>query len=224
MTRASNLAYQNIRDWIISGSFQPGERLLEEELAHRTGVSRTSIRDSLRRLSAEGLVRTEGHKGTFVMQLSSTEIDEIFQLRAVLEGHATALAAINGQEHHWQALAEVATAIDHQLTHPEASDAERYARFQASNTRFHDIILEASGSQRLQSLTRSLIELPLVTMKQHAWPGEVRIRRSNEQHWEIIESLRARDPLLSRLRVQTHIITARPQAMRRQPVLPIDML
>ena len=61
-------------------------------------------------------------------------------------------------------------------------------------------------------------------MKQHAWPGEVRIRRSNEQHWEIIESLRARDPLLSRLRVQTHIITARPQAMRRQPVLPIDML
>lgn len=224
MTRASTLAYNTIREWIISGSFQPGERLLEEELAHRTGVSRTSIRDSLRRLHAEGLVCTQANRGTFVTQFSSTEIDEIFQLRAVLEGHATALAAINGQEHHWQALADVATAIDQQLAQPEASDAQRYARFQASNARFHDIILQASGSQRLQGLARSLIELPLVTMKQHAWPGEVRIRRSNQQHWEIIESLRARDPLLGRLRVQTHIITARPLAMLSQALMPIDML
>ena len=109
MTRASSLAYNTIRELIISGSVQPGERLLEEELANRAGVSRTSIRDALRRLSAEGLVHTEANRGTFVAQLNSTEVDEIFQLRAVLEGHATALAAINGQPHHWDTLAEVAT-------------------------------------------------------------------------------------------------------------------
>ncbi len=224
MTRASSLAYNAIRGQIISGSFQPGERLLEEELAHRVGVSRTSIRDALRRLSAEGLVRTESNRGTFVAQLSSAEVDEIFQLRAVLEGHASALAALHGQPHHWQALAEVATDIDDQLAQTEASDADRYTRFQACNTRFHDILLQASGSARLQSLSRSLIELPLVTMKQHTWPGEVRIRRSNLQHWEIIESLRARDPLLARLKMQTHIISARPLAMLSQTLMPIHML
>ena len=109
MTRASSLAHNTIRELIIGGSFQPGERLLEEELAHRVGVSRTSIRDAIRRLEAEGLVRTEANRGTFVAQLSSTEVDEIFQLRAVLEGHATALAAIHGQPEHWEALSKVAS-------------------------------------------------------------------------------------------------------------------
>jgi DNA-binding GntR family transcriptional regulator len=159
-----------------------------------------------------------------VAQLNSTELDEIFQLRAVLEGHATALAAIHGQPHHWDALAEVATEIDQQLAQPAMTDADRYTRFQTCNTRFHDILLQASGSPRLQSLARSLIELPLVTMKQHTWPGEVRIRRSNLQHWEIIESLRARDPLLGRLKMQTHIISARPLAMLSQSLMPVHML
>lgn len=224
MTRASSLAHNTIRELIISGSFQPGERLLEEELAHRVGVSRTSIREALRRLSAEGLIRTEANRGTFVAQLSSSEVDEIFQLRAVLEGHATSLAAIHGQQHHWDALAEVATEIDLQLAQAELSEVDRYTHFQTCNTRFHDILLQASGSPRLQTLARSLIELPLVTMKQHTWPGEVRIRRSNMQHWEIIESLRIRDPLLGRLKMQTHIISARPLAMLSQTLMPIHML
>jgi DNA-binding GntR family transcriptional regulator len=110
------------------------------------------------------------------------------------------------------------------LAQPASSEAERFAAFQVSNTRFHDIILQASGSRRLQTLTRSLIELPLVTIKQHAWPGEVRIRRSNEQHWEIIEALRDRDPLLGRLRMQAHIITARPKAMLTRALMPLDLV
>jgi DNA-binding GntR family transcriptional regulator len=224
MTRASSLAHNTIRELIISGSVQPGERLLEEELAHRVGVSRTSIRDAIRRLEAEGFVRTEANRGTFVSQLSSSEVDEIFQLRAVLEGHATALAALHGQPEHWEALSQVATEIDHQLTQPEVPDSDRYTSFQTCNTHFHNILLQASGSKRLQSLARSLIELPLVTMKQHTWPGEVRIRQSNKQHWEIIESLRARDPLLGRLKMQTHIISARPLAMLNQSLMPIHML
>lgn len=224
MTRASSLAYDTIRQLILDGQFQPGARLLEEELAQRVGVSRTSIRDCLRRLAGEGLVRTEGNRGTFVTEFSNAEVDEIFQLRAVLEGHATALAAVHGQPEHWDAMAEVATDIDQQLAQPADTDAQRFALFQQSNTRFHDILLQASGSRRLQTLARSLIELPLVTIKQHAWPGEVRIRRSNAQHWEIIESLRSGDPLLARLRVQAHIISARPKAMVSRLLMPLDML
>lgn len=223
MTRASSFAYESVRSQILDGSFKPGERLLEEDLAHRLGVSRTSVRDGLRRLAGEGLVRTEANRGTFVMEFSSSEVDEIFQLRAMLEGHATALAALHGQDSHWQALAEAATDIDEQLARPDADDAERHMQFQQSNMRFHEVILQASGSRRLQSLTRSLIELPLVTIKQHVWPGEVRIRRSNEQHWELIAALRARDPLLSRLRVQAHILSARPRAMVSQALQSVTL-
>jgi DNA-binding GntR family transcriptional regulator len=61
-------------------------------------------------------------------------------------------------------------------------------------------------------------------MKQHNWPGEVKVRRSNEQHREIIAALRARDPLLARLQVQSHIIHARPKAMTEQPLAPVALL
>lgn len=216
MTRASTLAYDSVRSAILAGSFRPGERLLEEELAQRLGVSRTSVRDALRRLAGEGLVHTESNRGTFVIEYSNAEIDEIFQLRAMLEAHATALAAQHGTAEHWDALAEAAAEIDRQLARPADDEAQRFLQFQQSNMRFHELILQASGSRRLQAITRSLIELPLVTIKQHAWPGEVRIRRSNEQHWELIEALRARDPLLGRLRAQTHILSARPRAMAQQ--------
>ncbi len=223
MTRASSLAYDTVRQLILDGSFAPGERLVEEDLAQRVGVSRTSIRDSLRRLAGEGLLHTEANRGTFVAELSAQEIDEIFQLRAVLEGHATALAAVHGQPEHWDELTRAADAID-ELLQKDLDPKAFFLGFQASNTRFHQILLEASGSKRLQALSKSLIELPLVTMKQHNWPGEVRVRRSNEQHREIIAALRNRDPLLARLQVQSHIITARPRAMVETSQRPVALL
>ena len=223
MSRASSLAYDSVRQFILDGRFLPGERLVEEDLAQRVGVSRTSIRDSLRRLAGEGLVRTVANRGTFVAEMSSVEIDEIFQLRAVLEGHATALAALNGKEEHWGQLEQKADEID-ALLDQDLDPKAFFLGFQASNTAFHAILLQASGSVRLQSLAKSLIELPLVTMKQHNWPGEVKVRRSNEQHREIIAALRARDPLLARLQVQSHIIHARPKAMTEQPLAPVALL
>jgi DNA-binding GntR family transcriptional regulator len=213
MSRQSTHAYNTVRAWILDGEFQPGQRLLEEELAQRVGVSRTSLRDSLRRLEADGLVRTETNRGTFVLQLGTEEVDEVFQLRAMLEGHAAQLAALHGDSADWDELEVVAGEIDGLLARPQESESALVAGFQACNTRFHLALLRASRSTRLQAMARNLIELPLVTLKQHAWPGEVRVRRSNAQHWDLIQALRARDPVLARLSMQSHILTARPRAM-----------
>ena len=75
------------------------------------------------------------------------------------------------------------------------------------------MLLRASRSTRLQAMARNLIELPLVTLKQHGWPGEVQVRRSNAQHRDLIRALRANDPVLARLSMQSHILSARPRAM-----------
>jgi len=61
-------------------------------------------------------------------------------------------------------------------------------------------------------------------MKTHNWPGEVSVRRSNQQHLEIIEALRARDPLLAKMRTQTHIISTRPKAMVENSQIMLGLL
>ncbi len=216
MTRASTIAYKTVRQLILEGAYAPGQRLLEEELASRVGVSRTSLRDCLRRLSGEGLVRIEANRGTFVASHSSEEIEEIFQLRAVLEGHATALAAVHATAQDLDELTVIATEIDTLLARSDLTDADLFSAFQVCNSRFHFCILRASGSQRLLSMSTALLELPLVTMKEQMWPGQVSVRRSNEQHWEIIQALRSKDPLLSRLLLQTHIMSTRPRVMKAE--------
>jgi DNA-binding GntR family transcriptional regulator len=224
MTRASDIAYKTIRSLILDGSYAPGQRMIEEELAQRVGVSRTSVRDSLRRLASDGLVHTEPSRGTFVANLSATEIDEIFQLRSMLEGHATALAALNAQPQDLDELESITADIEDLLRRADLAPGELFSRFQASNSSFHGIILRASGSLRLQALAKPLIELPLVLMKNHNWPGEVSVHRSNQQHMEIIEALRARDPLLGKIRIQSHIISTRPRAMVEKSLLPLNLL
>lgn len=224
MTRASDIAYKTIRSLILEGRYVPGQRMIEDELAQRVGVSRTSVRDSLRRLVNDGLVRTEPNRGTFVTDLSTTEIDEILQLRAILEGHAAAQAALNAKPEDLDELERIVADIEAQLDRADRPPEELFARFQSSNNEFHSAILRASGSQRLQALAKPLIELPLVLMKNQNWPGEVSVRRSNQQHMEIIEALRARDPLLGKLRTQSHIMSTRPRAMVEESLLNLNLL
>lgn len=216
MSSQSTLAYEALKRWILDGEYEPGQRLVEEDLARRVGVSRTSIRDGLRRLAADGLVRTEASRGTFVLELVESEVDEVFQLRAMLEGHGAALAAQRGTVAHFEALASIAGEIDALLARQDLAESALYAQFQARNLDFHLTLLDASGSTRLQAMARNLLEVPLVALKQHSWPGEVSVRRSNAQHWELIDALRARDAVLARLSVQSHILAARPRAVVAQ--------
>jgi DNA-binding GntR family transcriptional regulator len=83
--RLSDQVTDSLRDAIISGKLAAGERLLETDLADRYGVSRDSLRAALRQLDAEGLVITRPRKGTFVVELTETDLEEIYTLRLALE-------------------------------------------------------------------------------------------------------------------------------------------
>lgn len=88
MSKASQKAFTAIRGKILSGEFPPGSHLKEEELAEVCGVSRTPIRDALRALAGEDYVKIVPNHGTYVSQWSSSDIEDIFALRAMLEGYA----------------------------------------------------------------------------------------------------------------------------------------
>ena len=93
MSRASERAYNNIRSMILSGELQPGSQIREEALAELCGVSRTPVRDSLRRLEAEMFIRRNDSQRSFVADWSLDDLEDAFQLRAMLEAHAAKRAA-----------------------------------------------------------------------------------------------------------------------------------
>ncbi|MFA9480484.1 GntR family transcriptional regulator, partial [Phycisphaerales bacterium AB-hyl4] len=81
----STAVYHKLKKWIYRGQLTPGQRLVEMDLAHRVGTSRIPLRESLRRLESEGLVRSIPHKATFVAELTPADIREILFMRRLLE-------------------------------------------------------------------------------------------------------------------------------------------
>jgi DNA-binding GntR family transcriptional regulator len=207
--RPADRAYAWIRDRIFAGSFVPGAHLKEEELAARIGVSRSPVRDALRRLAGEGLVIMERDRGTYVNEFTREEIDEIFQLRAALEAYGAALAAQRMTPAQVERLASLAAKMEG-LERRKGPDV--FSRFNLLNNEFHRTILAAANSRRLESLVEPLLSIPVFLLKHYNWRGvEVDIRRSNVEHRELIEALRARDAVWARTRMQAHVVSRRPR-------------
>src|SRR4030042_2040385 len=82
------MTYEFLKSSVLSGHFNPGERLTEERLAKKLGVSRTPVREALHKLESEGLIKPLETRGFIVSRDSKDEVEELFELRAILEGHA----------------------------------------------------------------------------------------------------------------------------------------
>ena len=96
-TRAVELAYRSIREQILSGEQAGGEWLRESDLANALGVSRTPVREALRRLSAEGFVRHERNRGAQVQSWTFKDLEDVYALRSLVEPWACGLAAAGGE-------------------------------------------------------------------------------------------------------------------------------
>lgn len=199
--RSAEHAYQSIREQILSGERTGGQWLREGDLAAALGVSRTPVREALRRLAAEGLVRHERNRGVQVQSWSAKDLDEVFGLRSLLEPWGCALAAITGLAD-LDALDELAGEMDAAAAHQPDVDV-----LTNLNNRFHRVILEASGNDRLCSVMSSVIQVPLVWRTfSHYTPGE--LRRSLTHHHELIDTLRAGDPKWAESVMRAHIRAA----------------
>jgi DNA-binding GntR family transcriptional regulator len=208
LARAADRAYARIRADILAGRCGAGEHLKEEELAARVGVSRTSVRDALRRLTGEGLVHFAPNRGAFVARFSPQEVNEIFQLRAALEGYGAALATRRIEEATLARLETLADDMERATQRKRGPDLDRFAGL---NNEFHRLVLAASGSTRLAAIVGPLIEIPIILLKQYNWHRRVDPVRSNRQHREIIAALRSRDPIWTRTAMHSHIISTRPR-------------
>lgn len=188
--------YKRLLDMVRDGELRPGARLRESHLAELLGVSRTPIREALRRLEMQGLVTHEIHRGTVVRELDHNTITELYFIREVLEGTAAALASRHASKSEVEALRDMIEADRGRLDDP--------AYLAKTNQRFHAALYRASHNrylvEMLQGLRTSMWLLGPTTL---AHPG-----RSEEallEHVRVIDAIEQGDADAAEQAAKEHI-------------------
>jgi DNA-binding GntR family transcriptional regulator len=196
--RASDRAYETLRDEILSWRLAPGTALSETELAARLGVSRTPLRAALARLALEGLVDTSRGRTGIVPDVSAESIAELFELREALETQAARLAARRRDPAVFSALVDQFTAADATLA--ESGVEAYYAVIRG----FDDAVDEAVGNPAFQSALDG-VRTHLVRARRMAADNPVRLLRAAEEHRLICEAIRDGDEALAASATAVHL-------------------
>lgn len=201
-TTGAETAYQAIRSMVLGGALKPGDRIREERLADQLGVSRTPIREALRRLSAEGMVTFEANRGALVASWSDQDLHEIFQLRAQIEGFGARLATARMKPDDVGQLRGYAEAME------AAADRGDIPELQRVNADFHRRILQVTGNRRLVEIATSLSHVPVIYRTfRHYTPDEM--RRSVGHHLEMVSAFASGDAEWAESTMRTHLLAAR---------------
>ena len=203
--RAVDRAYEAVRSGIIAGRYLAGARLTEQEIATTVGVSRTPVREALRRLDAEGLVEFTPNLGAVVTTWTEEDSDEIFDLRAMLESYGARRATIRATDEQIAELRRLAELQYRESVERRTGYLERIADL---NSQFHRRMQEAAASNRLSRALAALIEAPLMMRTFQKYTPED-LQRSAQHHLEIVLALEARDPEWAASVMLSHIHAAR---------------
>lgn len=181
----------------MTGRLQPGERLIETKLAEMLRISRTPIREAIRKLEKEGLVVPLTSGGVGVYSLSRDDLKDLYDCRAALEGLAARQAALRITE---EQIAELDGILKKTSTALDLGDIETVVR---NNTRFHDAIIQASGNRRLQrimdELRSQILQVRTVSLHILTRPGFF------AEHQALFQALRKHDPREAETVAKWHI-------------------
>ena len=180
---------------ILSGEFKPREHLIEMELIDRYGVSRTIIREALKKLEGKGLVRIAPHRGARVADLSVKEIEEIYFVRAEVEKIAARLLVKNIQSEEIGSLKKLAQEVEGHLRRKTEQMIEK-------DGEFHRALYQICRNQHLCDLIDHL-KTKAYIVGYNAWSLPQRIEESIQEHQEMVEAIAEKDaPKLERLIVK----------------------
>lgn len=203
--RAVDDVHQAIREAILDRRFPPRMRLNVEELASQLGVSLTPVRSAIQLLAAEGLVDVHSRSGTFVATLSRRDLEEIFDIRCALE----CLAAETAAERLTSDAIERARKLAAIMQKPVRNDGQRKIHEQA-NSEFHDIIIRASGNQRLADVYESLqAHIAMCRLHRIDENWQTRLPQEQKEHQEILDALEKRDAKALAKALRSHILRAK---------------
>src|SRR5574337_284784 len=201
-------AYEYLKTSILSGRFNPGERLAEEHLAKELGISRTPIREALHKLESEGLIKPLATRGFIASQDSKEEVEELFEIRAVLEGYALRVICGRVTDSVLEQLEQAVEKAEEALRSHSLDELFQW------NTRFHDTLHDLiTDKHRLYH--------QMVTMRQYVLRYRKNTlqypdggRRTVDGHRKILLALRLRDPDLCERLMREHIQQSEKDAVQ----------
>jgi len=193
------IVFESMREAIISGVLPPGERLMEIQLAEEMGVSRTPVREAIRKLELEGFVVMVPRKGAYVAGVSLKDVADVFEIRAALEGLAAGLAAERATD-------EEIEQMERMVLYKEDEEAD-LDRIVAFDTDFHALVYQASRNERLIQILGNIREqIQRFRSVSLAVPG--RIKEAIHEHRAIVEAIANHEVEAAAELARTHIETA----------------
>lgn len=202
----SEHAYQRLRHAIEEGEFKPGHRVMEVEVASWLNLSRSPVRDAIRRLEGEGILEHEPRNGLVVAHLDRQAVMELYVMREVLEGTAARLCARHASDMEVQGLLDLV-----EIERAMEGDPEGLARH---NRRFHDAIHRGANNRYLvRSLnavndSMGLLGKPLMLMPHRAQTAVL-------EHAKIVDAIQHRDPDAAEAAARAHVRAAQRERLKR---------
>lgn len=205
------VVFEALREAILGGTLLPNERLMEVQLAEELGVSRTPVREAIRKLELEGFVVMIPRKGAYVAGISLKDVADVFEIRAALEGLAAGLAAERITEEELEELERIL------VRKSEAIDQNDLEKLIEIDTQFHEGLYQASRNEKLTQLINNLREqIQRFRATSLSTPG--RMREALEEHKKIVEAISERNITRAQELAQEHIENAENsmlEALRR---------
>lgn len=206
-TPLAEQARERIRASILDGTLRPGERLTIEQLALEIGVSRTPVREALKALEQDGMVRLLPHRGAVVDAVAHEEVHRRYTIRAMLEGYAAELSCRANAKGIAPQLESICVELEKVARSAKPKNRDATRRMSELNQQFHGLIRDGCESRTLVRLLEGLRN-PISYTYSH-WESPERRQESLESHRAIMTAFKNDDPEAARSSMEQHILAAR---------------
>jgi len=188
----------NLREMIMSGELREGDKIKENEFCELMDISKTPLREALRVLSAEGLIRLIPNRGSYVTTPTFEEIKEMFDVMSVLEGVCARTAAEKMSNIDYEKLKKIHLQLEENF---RLKDQKRYIRI---NNKYHSFVQELAGNKTLNQIVNGLRQkILLYRYKSLNLSG--RFEQSIQEHRDLLEAFRKRDAEKAELLMKSHM-------------------
>lgn len=199
---------RRVKTDVQNGNYAPGQRLIEADLQHATGASRGPIREAMRRLAAEGLIEIQHRKGARVRRLTHRQIENLYDVREVLEGFATRCAAVRADS---PAFRSGIAKLEERFKKKFDGSPQAYMDYNAA---FHAFIVQHSGNADLVRVVSEL-HVPIFMLRLYRIIDRDFIARAHDEHAEIVRFLFQGDADRAERSMRKHIRSTKATVLSR---------